>query len=92
VEYVYKARRRTAAWAKRESAQQPEPGAPLKALWYAAEAFGDVVGLLRTSPKDTLATPPATALQRQELVESLKEDYAADYFLSATLLLYCFGC
>jgi len=54
----------------------------LKALWYAAEAFGDAVGLLKRESPRAAAALPAVRLSREEALAALRADYAENYFIS----------
>jgi len=60
-------------------------GAPLKALWFAAEAFGDAVGLLRKqsgSAEQPVGSEQSTVLDARERSALLRADYDENYFIS----------
>jgi hypothetical protein len=62
-----------------------ETGAGLKALWYAAEAFGAAVGALKPrtdADAALLAADAAAPLDSAERLASLRADYSVDYFIS----------
>lgn len=65
----------------RASNTPPEPGAPLKALWYTAEQFGKLVGLSKPPPVATQSAPLAK-LEPAEREAFLRQDYDVDYFIS----------
>ncbi len=62
----------------------PKPGAGLKALWYAAETFGDVLGLLKKDKPAAGAGAQSSSakLSPAARLASLRADYAVDYFIS----------
>lgn len=83
-------RRAQPARAARSPSEPPGPperetGAGLKALWYAAEAFGAAVGALKPradSDAALLAADAAAPLDPAERLASLRADYDVDYFIS----------
>lgn len=79
-------RRRNVAASARKRTETGETSAPLKALWYAAEAFGDAVGLLKKQGErgeESAAGEAAPArLSSAERLESLRADYDENYFIS----------
>ena len=82
-------RRRQAlpARAARAPAEPPGPerdtGPALKALWYAAEAFGSAVGALKPRPSTAAAPDADTApLDPTTRTASLRADYDVEYFIS----------
>ena len=77
-------RRRTVSAAARKRTETGETGVGLKALWYAAEAFGDAVGLLKKGRAEPVIEEEAlpVRLGAAERLESLRADYDVNYFIS----------
>lgn len=78
-------------------AEAPNPGAGLKAVWMGAEAFGNVVGALKSSKKQgqlrqqeaskldgpSLAEQQAgAALKREQALALIREDFIQNYFVT----------
>ncbi|GMH39780.1 hypothetical protein BSKO_07678 [Bryopsis sp. KO-2023] len=61
---------------------KPETGAGLKAVWYASEQFGNLLGMTKGSSDSTTAKTPSEKMTRQEVVESIRADYDQNYFVS----------
>eukprot|EP00884_Botryococcus_braunii_P014047 jgi/Botrbrau1/22643/Bobra.176_1s0065.1 len=58
-------------------------GLGLKAVWYGAEQFGNLVGLTKQKQSDTEGVKSdAVQLTREQVVASIKEDYSVNYFVS----------
>jgi hypothetical protein len=54
-----------------------------KAAWVAAEALGDLVGGADADASTTTTTTPTVApMTRSEILESIREDFEANYFLT----------
>jgi hypothetical protein len=86
---VVAAKRRGSDDVSDDDAMLPKPGAGLKALWYAAETFGDVLGLLKNAAgaegaaaATADAQAAASRLPPAARLASLRADYAVDYFIS----------
>ncbi|DBA78831.1 hypothetical protein WJX77_006022 [Trebouxia sp. C0004] len=56
-------------------------GLGLKAVWYGAEQFGNVVGLRNKKQRTELQRQP-TQMTRQEVLDSIKRDYDETYFFT----------
>lgn len=68
---------------KGDQARQQEPGPALKAVWYAAEQFGKLVGRGGKQGEDAVASTSAPQQwDRATVVDSIREDYARNYFVS----------
>ncbi|KAF5832121.1 hypothetical protein DUNSADRAFT_12132 [Dunaliella salina] len=66
--------------AGREAKPTADTSPALKGVWYGAELFGKIVGKNRAE-----ATPPPTPqkkMTRDEIIESIRADYAKNYFVS----------
>ena len=65
-------------------------GAGLKAVWFGAEAFGNVIGMTKDKSDVGTSTSAAAAaaaagggkLERARALELMKEDYDSSYFVS----------
>jgi len=68
--------------AQRGPGPDRETGPALKALWYAAEAFGAAVGALKPKAAAADATAPVETLDPAARMASLRADYDVDYFIS----------
>lgn len=72
----------------RESSSEtpPKVGLGLKSVWWGAEAFGDILGAVNGGKRASQPRPTRVAsdppLSRAAAIELLKQDYAADYFVS----------
>jgi len=63
----------------------PRVGLGLKSVWWGAEAFGDILGAVngkRERQARAERAQDAPPLDRPTAIELLKDDYAADYFVS----------
>ena len=58
----------------------------MQAVWYAAEAFGDLVGLGKRAADPAgaaaAASPAAAQLPRADALSAIRADYDVDYFIS----------
>ncbi|KAK9863070.1 hypothetical protein WJX84_001812 [Apatococcus fuscideae] len=66
--------------------QEAEPGFGLKAIWTAAEKFGDALGRRKGQPVSSQpeSLPQTRQMSRAEVIASLREDYNNNYFVSGT--------
>lgn len=54
-----------------------------QAVWYAAEAFGDIVGLAKGGgARASAATADVQPISREKAMAMLREDYSVNYFIS----------
>ncbi|KAL3150302.1 hypothetical protein ABBQ32_000150 [Trebouxia sp. C0010 RCD-2024] len=56
-------------------------GIGLKAVWYGAEQFGNIVGLRNKRPRATVQRTP-TEMTRQQILDSIRRDYDETYFFT----------
>lgn len=72
--------------AGKEKAGTEAAGPALKAVWYAAEAFGELVGWAKKARGEGAAggdaAPAMERLGMEEAVKLIEADYAEDYFIS----------
>lgn len=65
------------------SKEEPSLGAGLKAVWVGAEAFGNVVGAMKGSQQQQQVAASSTGpLTREQVLQSLREDFDNNYFVS----------
>jgi hypothetical protein len=62
-------------------ARDDDADAGLKAAWYGAEAFGNLIGATRATTTHGTTTT-TTAMTREGALESIRADYAEEYFVS----------
>lgn len=67
--------------------EDPNPGLGLKALWFASEQFGNLVGLSKTlqggdTGESKAGKSDVAKLSRSEALALLKDDYDQNYFVS----------
>jgi len=62
-------------------ARDDDADAGLKAAWYGAEAFGNLIGATRATTTHGTTTT-MTAMTREGALESIRADYAEEYFVS----------
>lgn len=76
--------------AKQNGGKAPaSTGAGLKAVWMGAEAFGNVLGTLKggnaNEQRQQQQQQPQSALSREEVLQSIRQDFDVDYFVSGEL-------
>ncbi|KAK9829020.1 hypothetical protein WJX72_003447 [[Myrmecia] bisecta] len=67
---------------KRANPETPRTGVGLKAVWYAAEQFGNVVGLKKARQAKSVTGVQQDKMSREQVIASLRDDYQKDYFIS----------
>lgn len=58
----------------------------LKAVWYGSELFGNVIGMFQNNAKLGESGCAMEKMTRTEVVESIRADYAENYFVSGKVL------
>ncbi|CAL5221288.1 g3454 [Coccomyxa viridis] len=66
---------------EQSSQDKPEPGAGLKAVWYGAEQFGNLIGLAKPRAGKAKNQPQA-GISRQDAIAAIRKDYDSNYFVS----------
>lgn len=65
-----------------EKREDPNPGLGLKAVWYGAEAFGNLIGLTKAKDQQKNAFDLQDVCTREEAVAAIRKDYDTNYFVS----------
>jgi hypothetical protein len=68
---------------KEKASDMQDTGAGLKAVWYAAELLGKIVGKSSSPPKERVVQANLTW---EQILNSLREDYSSNYFVRCGFL------
>ncbi|KAK9915073.1 hypothetical protein WJX75_004413 [Coccomyxa subellipsoidea] len=77
-----KRRRLTSLTVRAEKREDPDPGLGLKAIWYGAEGFGNLIGLTKPKEAEKTQSDQQDICNRADAVAAIKRDYDSNYFVS----------
>ncbi|EIE19457.1 hypothetical protein COCSUDRAFT_31253 [Coccomyxa subellipsoidea C-169] len=67
---------------KAEKREDPDPGLGLKAIWYGAEGFGNLIGLTKAKKEEKTQSDRKEICNRADAVAAIRKDYDCNYFVS----------